>query len=520
VLPAKDELRAEHARRSLRGFIAEAWPLVEPATPFVSNWHIDTIAEYLEAATRGELRRLIINVPPRHMKSLQVAVFWPAWVWLSHPERRFLYASYAQSLAVNHSVICRRLIQSQGNRATVGASEPTLLERVGYRGLLELLHGTGAWQLRDDQNLKERFENSRSGFRLATSVGGSVTGEGGDVTVIDDPHKPEEVASDVSRQSVLDWYDQTWSTRLNDATIGVQVVIMQRLHERDLTGHLLERGGFEHLCLPAEHEPSHPFVWPDDPRTEPGEVLWSKWGSPWLEEKKLDLGAYGYAGQYQQRPAPEAGGILKRGWWRYHDPQRPLPDFHQLVQSWDMAFSDTDGSDYVVGQVWGQFFGDKYLLHQIRGRLEFTDTVHAVRELTGWVEHHFPAHRSHSKYVEDKANGPAVISTLRREIPGLLPVDPRGDKVARARAIAPELEAGNVHLPGRSSPDGQSYDRATTPEWVQQFVEECATFPNAAHDDQVDACSQALLKLAGRAGGRRRREKPKTVFSGIKQMQF
>jgi hypothetical protein len=170
-----------------------------------------------------------------------------------------------------------------------------------------------------------------------------VTGEGGDVTVLDDPHKPEEAQSDLTRQFVLDWHDATWSTRLNDPETGVKIVVMQRLHERDLTGHLLERGGWEHLCLPAGYAPSHQFAWPRDPRTEPGEVLWEKWGAPWLAEKKLELGSYGYAGQYQQRPAPAEGGILKRRWWRYYDHEGELPHFDQLCQSWDMAFKDTDG---------------------------------------------------------------------------------------------------------------------------------------------------------------------------------
>ena len=519
MLPSSDDLRAERARRSLGGFIRAAWPLVEPATPFAPNWHIDAITEHLEAATRGELRRLVINVPPRHMKSLQVSIFWPAWVWLSHPERRFLYASYAEKLSVSHSVTCRRLIQSRGSGFPAEATG--LMQRIGYQGLLEVLWGEAAWQLADDQNLKERFHNNRTGFRLATSVGGSVTGEGGDVLVLDDPHKPDEVQSDVVRQSVLDWYDQTWSTRLNDADSGVQVIVMQRLHERDLTGHVLERGGFEHLCLPAQYEPTHPFRWPDDPRTEPGQVLWQKWHRRWLEEKKLELGSYGYAGQYQQRPAPEEGGILRRPWWRYFDPAKPLPHFHELVQSWDMAFTDSDGSDYVVGQVWGRFFANKYLLHQTRQRLEFTETVHALRQLTAWVEEQIPAHRSHLKLVEDKANGPAVISTLHRQIAGLVAVNPRGDKVARARAAAPEIEAGNIYLPGAPSPDGQSYDRTRTPHWVQEFIEECAAFPNAAHDDQVDACSQALIRLAGSSTPPNRpQQQHKPLTAGIPKKQF
>ena len=230
-----------------------------------------------------------------------------------------MYASYSGVLSSTHSLICRRLIRSRGIRGRPGVDPRaddralTLIERIGYRGLVELVFGVEAWGLCGDQNRKRRFDNTRTGFRLATSVGGSVTGEGGDVLVLDDPHKPDEAQSEAMRERVLDWHDSTWTTRLNDAATGVQVVVMQRLHERDLTGHLLERGGYEHLCLPAEYEPSHPFVWPRDPRTEPEEVLWrDKWNEGWLAEKQTELGCYGYAGQYQQRPAPAEGGIFKR----------------------------------------------------------------------------------------------------------------------------------------------------------------------------------------------------------------
>ena len=179
------------------------------------------------------------------------------------------------------------------------------------------------------------------------------------------------------------------------------------------------------------------------------------------------------------------------------------PHFDQIIQSWDMAFSDTDGSDFVVGQVWGKFGAHKYLIAQVRRRMEFTETVAAVQELTAWVEERYPRHRGHAKLVEDKANGPAVLSTLRARVPGLLAVDPRGDKGARARAVAPDVEAGNVHLPGMANAEETGYDRLQTPDWVRGLVDECAAFPNAAHDDQVDALSQALMRLAGTGGVRR-----------------
>jgi hypothetical protein len=250
ILPRYSELEAERLRRSLPRFVRSAWPLLEPATQFREGWHLDALCEALEAVARGELRRLIINVPPRHMKSLAAAVFFPCWLWLSRPEARLLYASYSQALSIRDSLKCRRLIEADGT-----AGEGTLLERLGYRGLLLLLGED--WGLAGDQRAKQRFENSRTGYRLATSVGGTATGEGGDLLVIDDPHKADEVESEVRREAVLDWHDATMATRLNDPQPGAEVVIMQRLHERDLTGHLLEQGGFELLCLPAEYEPGH-----------------------------------------------------------------------------------------------------------------------------------------------------------------------------------------------------------------------------------------------------------------------
>lgn len=514
VLPSEAEVRAERCRRSFSAFIAEAWPLVEPATPFVSGWHIDAIAEHLQAASRGEIKRLVINIPPRHMKSLQVSVLWPAWIWLSRPESRFLFASYAQQLSNTHSVACRRLINTKGSRdLRQDPGELSLLERVGYRGLVDLIDGPDAWQLTGDQNLKQRFENTRTGFRLATSIGGSVTGEGGDFIVLDDPHKPEEAHSDVTRQKVLDWYDSTWTTRLNSAD-GVQVIVMQRLHERDLTGHVLERGGFEHLCLPAEYEPTHPFVWPKDKRRKAGSLLWQKkWDANWIAEKKTELGSYGFAGQYQQRPTPAEGGIFKRDWWQFYD---ELPRIDEILSSWDMAFKDTDGSDYVVGQVWGRSLANRYLLGSIRARLDFTATVKAVQDLQAWAEEQWPQ-AGRTIAVEEAANGPAVLNALRDHVPAMIGVKPDGGKEGRAHSVAPQVEAGNIYLPESAIPAPSGY----APVRTDKFLEEVSGFPNAAFDDQVDAMSQALRRITGTGEPMRvRHGKGGTIMGGILDREF
>ena len=226
------EIESEMARRSLREFVRQAWHVVEPATPYIPGWHLDAICDHLEAVSRREIRNLLINMPPRHMKSLAVSVFWPCWEWATWPERKWLFSSYAASLSIRDSLKCRRLIESPWYQANWG----------------------DRFQLTGDQNAKQRFENNKSGYRLATSVGGTATGEGGDRIVVDDPHNVNEAESDLVRRGVIDWWDQVMSTRLNDPKTGAKVIVMQRVHEADLAGHVLAQGGYEHLCLPAEYE--------------------------------------------------------------------------------------------------------------------------------------------------------------------------------------------------------------------------------------------------------------------------
>jgi len=474
------KVERELATRSLMEFVRQCWHVLEPSTVFVPGYHIEAIVLHLEAVSNGQIRNLIINVPPRHMKSLLVSVIWPAWEWARWPERRWLYSSYAASLSVRDSVKCRRLIES-----------PWYQSRWGH-----------VFSLTSDQNAKMRFDNNRSGYRLSTSVGGSVTGEGGDRIVCDDPHKVDEVESDASRKSALDWWDVAMSTRVNDPKTSAMVIVMQRCHQRDLSGHLLEKGNFEHLCLPAEYEgPGRTTsIGYFDPRTELGELLWpERFGPKEIEEAKINLGSYASAGQLQQRPSPAGGGIFKRHSFRYWQPRGAnLPPIlvrmsdgtmrsieaieapqrvDEQIQSWDCSFKDLQTSDYVVGQVWARFGGMFLLGDQVRARMDCPATLQAIRGLS----QNWPG--TVAKLIEDKANGSAVIQMLGHEIPGLLPVNPQGGKVARAQAIAPLVEAGNVYLP---HPDYAP--------WVSDFIEECVQFPNGTYDDQVDAMTQALLR--------------------------
>jgi predicted phage terminase large subunit-like protein len=503
-----EQLREEAQRLSgsLAEFTAAAWPILEPATVFKPNWHIDVIAEHLEACTRREIRRLAINVPPRHMKSLNVTVLWPSWWWTSEPYIRFLTASYGEKLAVRDAVKGRRLIQSAWYRA-----------RWGH--LFSLL---------PDQNQKARYENDQTGYRIATSVGGAGTGEGGDVIIIDDPHKADEAESDTERENVIDWLDGTISTRFNDPATGVEVLVMQRLHEDDATGHMLAQGGWTHLCLPAEYEPSHPFVWPGDPREEIGELLWpDHFGEPELDELKVKLGSYRAAGQLQQRPAPAEGGIFKLTGLRYFDPaflEPPSPlVFQRVVQSWDTAFKEKQTSDYVVGAVWGVAGANRYLLRVTRARMSLADTKRALRELHAWTEATYPG-LPHSVLIENTANGVDIIAELRNELTGITPVNPVGDKVTRAHAVSPIWESGNVYVPGAARSDGMGYDPARTPAWVQEWVGEHTGFPNAAHDDQVDTTTQVLNWLRGvvaqAAPADPDRERDRQQTAGVRDMSF
>jgi predicted phage terminase large subunit-like protein len=492
--PSLAHVEARVAQLSLIDLVQQAWPIVEPAITFAKNWHVEVICEHLEAVSRGECRRLIINIPPGYMKSLSVAVFWPVWDWMTKPSRRWVFASYAEKLSKRDSLKCRRIIESPGGREDGG----TLIERVGYYGMLELL-GLD-WRLTTDQNEKLRFENDATGYRLATSVGGVATGEGAEILVIDDPHKADETESETKRKNVLEWLDGTISTRLRPPDRASMVVVMQRLHEDDVTGHLLEQGGYEHLCLPAEYEPSHPFVWPDDPRTEAGELLWpDMYGPEENDELKVRLGSYRTAGQLQQRPSPEEGGILKRYYWRYYPVEwldgeewpDTAPAFTRIWQSWDTALKEKTSSDFTVGTLWGADLANRYLLRRVRGRWGLTESKEQMRQLTAWADGRFPHLVGHQKRVENTANGPEIIAALRGEIPGIVPVTVDTDKVSRAFAVTPQLEAGNVHVPGRANQEQTGPD-ATTPSWVQEFIDECAAFPNGAFDDQVDSMTQAL----------------------------
>jgi predicted phage terminase large subunit-like protein len=470
----------EELEGSLSLFTRRAWPIIDPAD-YLHNWHIDCLSEHLEAVSLGQIKRLLINIPPRYMKSIQVSVMWPTWTWAKRPESKWIFTSYAQSLSTKHSVDRRLILQSDWYRKNWG----------------------DRFYLLGDQNVKSEYQNNKNGVMVATSVGGTVTGKGADYIVVDDPHNPEEVDSDTIRSGVIEYFRRTLPTRLNNKKTGAIVVVMQRLHEQDLSGHIIEQGGYEHLKLPAESEKRIIVHYPVTGREkvrEAGELLWpEREGPDEIAAVKRALGSFNYGAQYGQDPRPSEGGMFKRIWWRYwcHEGQELppvevrigsnvtyiLPEvlpkrLDEQIQSWDCSFKDSDGSDFVCGQVWGRWKANKYLIDQTKDRM---DIIRTMDEIVAWRAK-YP--RARAVLVEDKANGPAVIQMLKRKVSGMIPVNPQGGKVARASAVAPEAEAGNVYLP-----------HPLIAPWVTDFINNCAGFPNVVNDDDVDAFTQAMNRL-------------------------
>ncbi len=422
--------------------------------------HHRLICSYLEAVERGDITRLMIFMPPRHGKSMTVSETFPSFFIGKKPHRRVIEVSYGQDLARKFGRANRQKVEEFGR---------------------ELF---GIYLARDNSSVVNWDIEGNRGGMISVGIGGPITGQGADLLLIDDPIKNrKEADSKTYRDMVWNEYRNTLYTRLHPG--GRIIIILTRWHEDDLAGRLLnpelgyvtaeEAAQWTVLSLPAEAEEYDPLG------RNPGDPLWPEHGfdKAWLEATKRAVGSQAWAALYQQRPSPQEGSLFKRHWWRFYT---ELPNrFDEMLQSWDCTFKDGDSSDYVVGQVWGRVGGDFYLLDQVRDRMDLPATMRAIETLAAkWPN-------AYAKLIEDKANGPAVIQMLQHKIPGLLAVNPEGGKVVRAAAVSPVVEAGNVYLP----PPG------ITP-WIHDFMEECAVFPNGAYDDQVDAMTQALIRMMNR----------------------
>jgi len=443
----------------LRDFTRDAWKVVEPSTLYVTNWHIDAVCEHLEAAVNGQIQNLLINVPPGTMKSLLVSVMFPSWIWTFKPYLRFLYASYDEGLSVRDSLKCRDIISSEWYQQNWGHQ----------------------FRLLGDQNEKTQFKNDKTGYRLATSVGGSSTGQKCDIIGIDDPGKVTETGKTPLKR-IQDWHDQAMSMRLNDPLTGIKIIVMQRYHEEDLSGHVISKElDFVHLMLPMRYEKERhcsTTIGFTDPRSTEGELLWKeKYPERAVIKVEKILGSYGTAGQLQQRPAPAGGGIFKREWFSKIIDAAPRR-VERRIRYWDTAATEGDG-DWSVGTKISRLDGIYYIEHVVRGQWS---EFNLDKNMKSTAKADGPTVRIREEKVG--AGGKAVTGARLRTLAGY-DYDgdtPGSDKVTRARPFAAQAEGGNVVLV-RGGWD------------IEAWLDEFAIFPNGSHDDQVDSVTGGFNEI-------------------------
>lgn len=478
----------KQAEEDFYTFVKQAWQWVEPSL-FVDGWNIRVICEHLEAVHKGDIRRLLINIPPRCSKSLLVSVLYPAWVWTQKSEEQFLCVSYAESLAKRDNVKMRRLVKSKW-----------------YQDRWPL-------QIADDQDTKNYIENLRGGYRYVTGVDGAVTGFGASTAIMDDPNNIRD-NSEAMLESALSFYREVLPTRFNDPKTGKMIVVQQRAHQNDISGWILanQNKEFVSLILPMEFEENRRCTtvplkstngknW-EDPRTEEGELLWpQRFGLREVNLLKSALGSeYAIAGQLQQRPAPAEGGMIKRAWFQpWKDDVPPVIRF--TIQAWDTAMSTKKGTSYSACTTWGIFKDDNghdslILLAAWRKRVEFPDLYKAVQRLARDYRATTEDREINERYkpdlvlVEEKASGVQLIQTLNKT--GLILVgwrpDKYGDKVERVRRVTHLLESGRVYVPYRG-PD------FTKPKQYADFlITQASLFPNGDSNDIVDTLSCVLQR--------------------------
>ena len=475
MLDAGGLLEKVRCENRLRDFVRVMWHAVEPGRRMTHGWTMDAICEHLEACADGQIKRLIINVPPGFAKSVLLCVYWPAWMWgpRNQAHTRFLCAAYSQSLTVRDNVRFKQVVQSD------------LYQR--YWG--------GRFALSDTDASKIKFGNDKTGWKLASSVGGTITGERADFVLIDDPNAVNEAESEKVRTSTNQWLREVMPTRLSDPARSGIICIQQRTHEEDATGTLLALDDeWCHLMVPMEYDPDRHCTtsigW-TDPRSEPGELAWpERFPREVVERDKRIIGPYAVSGQFQQMPAPRGGAILSRDWWQtWGDPDGAVgakfPMFSLTIAVLDGAYTTKEENDPSGMMVLGVFADERTGNPQVMLARAWTERL-ALHDLVHKVDSTCKRYRVDTLLVENKANGISVAQELRRLFGsadyGLLMVDPAGrDKVARAHAVAPMLAEGLVWRP--------------VTDWSDAVVDQCAIFPRGSHDEYVDCLAHGLKWL-------------------------
>lgn len=455
------EERSALLRTDLSTFIMYAFQELNPSDEYMHNWHIDLIAHKLNQVRMGQCKRLIINIPPRNMKSICASIAFPAWLLGHDPSKRIICASYGQDLSSKLALDCRSIMS-------------TLWYKQAFPGTT----------IASSKTAVDDFMTNKQGGRMATSVGGVLTGRGADILIIDDPVKPDEAFSETTREKANQWFETTALSRLNDKRNGAVIIIMQRLHLDDLTGHVTDKDAWEVVSLPAiaEEEVSFDFTtWLGNeivtrrigealhPEREPVEVLTGIRNS---------MGEYNFAGQYQQSPVPAGGGIIKTSWLQYL-PLSAFPEkFDSILQSWDTASKAGELNDYSVCTTWGIKDKKIYLMHVWRKRIEFPGLKQAVIDL---YSQYLPS----TILIEDKSSGIALIQDLKQMgVYAAKAFKPEGDKTMRLHQRSVMFESGHIFLPEMAH-------------WLSDYVHELTSFPACKHDDQVDSTTQALSSIFG-----------------------
>src|SRR5882724_267039 len=452
-------------------FFREAWKFYNPGRELTWSWHYDLLCEHLMQVRQRKCRRLIINVPPRTAKSTLGVMSFPCWVWTTDPKHEFLCGSHSLALSTDHSVARRNLLMSDWYRALWG----------------------NRFSLSADRNLTTQFDNDKRGRMIATSTGSGAEGKGGDTAILDDPMSSEMSLSDVERLSANRWVNHTLKQRLNNPATASIIIIMQRLHELDTTGFVTEeeKGLWKKIEIPLIAEKDERWEFPISKRVvtrKKGDVLQPDRFPPEIvEEKKRNRLVF--SGQYQQRPAPLEGNLIKRADVMYYGGRDPLtgaldealPDakhgefFDRVIVSVDCSFKDLKTSDYVAMGAIGTRGRKRFVLEVINEHLDVTGTELAIRRMKEkW--------QATAVIVEDKANGPAVISKLQQDLTGIIAIEPQGGKIARMFAAAPVWQAHDWYV-----------DR--TAAWTEPFIAQITQFPTAAFDDMVDMMTQAAIYL-------------------------
>lgn len=460
---------ASHLAVNLSDFVKEAYAILEPGRPLVWSWHYEYLCELLTLISRGQLLRLIVNVPPRTLKSTIITIIFPVWAWISDPKKRFMAASYSHDLSTQHSLKRRDLIQSVWFQDLFGDN----------------------FHLSYDCNRGDNFKNNHDGEMIATSVGGSVMGRGYDIGILDDPVSGDQALSSIERNKTNDWIIHTFATRQNDPSQAAMILVSQRLHSLDPTGFLLENqpAVWKHVKIPLVAEEDECWQFPLSQRVvvrRVGDILQpERFTKEVIEQRSLDR--FSYASQYQQSPIPLEGNIIRYRDVRYYggidpltnEPDENLPaNFDFKVISVDCSFKDRPTSDFVSMLVIGTKGRKRFILDVINKRLNSIETENEILRLR-------EAYQPCSVIIEDKANGPAVIQRLKLQVSGIIEIRPQGGKISRVYGVLGEWVAGDWYVARHAS-------------WTPGLLEQLTAFPNAKNDDMVDAMSQAAAWLTAR----------------------